>query len=289
MTTRLVSLEKKILATLWLLGNKESFRGVADRFDLNKGFLHAIFMEVCEALKAIRPLYISWPDRNEQAVISNNFLRKTGFPGVVGCIDGSHIPILGPSDHRASFINRKGFPSIQLQAVCDDNLRFLDVFAGWPGSVHDARVFRNSPLYHILKDGNVHEENHILGDSAYALAPFMMVPFRDNGHLTEEQVNFNMRHSSTRVVIERAFGLLKSKFRRLQYLEMRLVNKIPLVILSACILHNFILVNEKFDLDAEFQDLEIAVDDPAPEVENVRLPVNNLANNKRNALTNLLA
>ena len=61
--------------------------------------------------------------------------------------------------------------------MCDDNLRFLDVFAGYPGSVHDARVFRNSPLYEAIEGGIIHEENHILCDSTYALAPNMMVPY----------------------------------------------------------------------------------------------------------------
>lgn len=70
-------------------------------------------------------------------------------------------------------------------AVCDDNLRFLDVFAGWPGSVHDAHVFLNSPLYQLLEDENIHEEQHLLGNSAYPLTPYMMIPFRDNGHLTD--------------------------------------------------------------------------------------------------------
>jgi len=135
-------------------------------------------MEVCEALKHVQPQFISWPTRQEQTQIAHNFLRKTGFPGVVGCIDGTHIPIPGPSDHRASYINRKGFPSLQVQAVCDDNLRFLDVYTGWPGSVADARVFRNSPLHEILEDGNLDEEHHLLGDSGYGLAPYMMVPFR---------------------------------------------------------------------------------------------------------------
>lgn len=173
LTSRTVSVEKKLLATLWLLGNKESFRGVADRFNFDKGFLHAIVMEICTGLRTLRPEFLSWPDRQQQAQIASSFLRKTGFPGIVGCIDGSHIPIPGPTDHRASYINRKGFPSIQLQAVCDDNLRFLDVCAGWPGSVHDARVFRNSPLHDALEGGNLHNENHLLGDSAYALDIYM--------------------------------------------------------------------------------------------------------------------
>ena len=38
--------EKKLLATLWVLANQESFRGVADRFDLNKGTLHRCAMQV---------------------------------------------------------------------------------------------------------------------------------------------------------------------------------------------------------------------------------------------------
>lgn len=38
------------------------------------------------------------------------------------------------------------FPSIQLQAECDRPGRFLDTFVGYLGSVHDARVLRNSPI-----------------------------------------------------------------------------------------------------------------------------------------------
>lgn len=157
---------------------------------------------MCQAPVAVRPQYICWPDREEQAQIAQSFLQKTGFPGIVGCIDGSHIPIPGPLKHRAAYINRKGFPSMQVQAVCDDNLRFLDIFAGWPGSVHDARVFRNSPLCRLLEEGHVHGDNHLLGDSAYALTEYMVVPFRDNGHLAEEQETYNTRHSSARMVIE---------------------------------------------------------------------------------------
>lgn len=205
----------------------------------------------------------------------------------MGCIDGLHIPIPGPSDHRAAYINRKGFPSIQLQAVCDDNLRFLDVVAGWPGSVHDARVFRNSPLSQLLEDGNIHEEQHLLGDSAYPLTPYLMVSFRDNGHITEDQGNYNTRHSSARMAIERAFGLLKGKFRRLQYLDMCLVEKIPLIIVAACVLHNFIIVKEK--LDDEVLQLEIENENDNVQVEvGPQAVVNQRAARKRERLVNLL-
>ncbi|KAG0713799.1 hypothetical protein GWK47_015394 [Chionoecetes opilio] len=45
LTTRILPVNKKVLATLWLLGNQESFRGVGDRFDLSKSSLHKVLLE----------------------------------------------------------------------------------------------------------------------------------------------------------------------------------------------------------------------------------------------------
>ena len=45
------------------------------------------------------------------------------------------------------YITRKKFHAVILQAVCDKDLLFTDCFAGYPGSVGDLRVFRNSDLY----------------------------------------------------------------------------------------------------------------------------------------------
>ncbi|KAH3888662.1 hypothetical protein DPMN_012701 [Dreissena polymorpha] len=42
--------------------------------------------------------------------------------------------------------NKKGFHSLNLQMICDATLRFLDVVAKWPESVHDSRMFRESAL-----------------------------------------------------------------------------------------------------------------------------------------------
>jgi hypothetical protein len=62
----------------------------------------------------------------------------------IGAIDGCHIPIKTPRENDSEYINRKGFHSLQLQAVWDGNLMFVDVYCGWPGSVHDAKLLRVS-------------------------------------------------------------------------------------------------------------------------------------------------
>jgi len=109
---RSTGMEKKVLSTLWLLGNKESFRGVADRFGFGKSTLHEHLISVVTAIIAKHKQFIKWPSTvAESREIADGFFARCGFPGVVGAIDGTHIPIPGPSSHRESYINRKGYPT----------------------------------------------------------------------------------------------------------------------------------------------------------------------------------
>ena len=63
---------------------------------------------------------------------------------MVGLIDGTHISIRAPIEEPDAYINRKKFHSINVQVICDENMVFIDMLTGWPGSVHDSRVLRNS-------------------------------------------------------------------------------------------------------------------------------------------------
>lgn len=49
-----------------------------------------------------------------------HFFRKFKIPGVVGCIDGTHIPILRPTQDEHMYFNRKGFHSINAMIVSND-------------------------------------------------------------------------------------------------------------------------------------------------------------------------
>ena len=77
---------------------------------------------------------------------------KYGFPNVAGAIDGSHIRIASQRFCNENYINRKGFPSLVLQAVCDHKYKFTNCYTGWPGSVHDARVYTNSDVFKSINN-----------------------------------------------------------------------------------------------------------------------------------------
>lgn len=62
------------------------------------------------------------------------------------------------------------------RAVCDRTLRFTEILSEWPGSVHDAKLFRNLPLYkasEMLFDGDI----LIFADAAYS--PHILISFID--------------------------------------------------------------------------------------------------------------
>jgi len=192
-------------------------------------------------VSSLRADFIKWPNSKETKMLSNDF----EFPFTFGAVDGSHIHIKAPLANLTDYTNRKSFTSVVLQAVCDGRMQFLDISTGWPGSMHDARIFRLSSLSTSLRtSSSMSSMFHILGDSAYALTNHVIVPFKDNGHLTPDEVHFNILHSSSRTIIKRSFARLKGKFRRLKYLDMVNMSHITAVITAACVLHNFIIMSE---------------------------------------------
>lgn len=74
------------------------------------------------------------------------------FAFFLGAIDGCHIRIDKPVEDPDSYINRKQFFSLHLQGTVNHNMKFIDVFIGYPGSVHDARVFKNSSIRNDLHE-----------------------------------------------------------------------------------------------------------------------------------------
>ncbi|XP_066599980.1 putative nuclease HARBI1 [Prorops nasuta] len=233
-----ISAETHILSFLWFLGHESGgYRDIADRFGVTISTLHTIITRVTKFLVKIAKTIIQMPTREEEIKIKEYFLKEQGFPGVIGLIDGTHIRIDKPKEDPDSYINRKHFYSIHVQGVVDNNLKFIDVLVGYPGSVHDARVLNESPLAERMEE-NWTNGVYLLGDNAYPCRKELLVPYKDNGHLTHAQKNYNKKLSSCRIKIEHAFGLVKQRFRQLYHLKLRNLSRMVQVIYSAFLLHN---------------------------------------------------
>jgi hypothetical protein len=58
---------------------------------------------------------------------------------------------------------------------------------------------------------HINASGWLLGDFGYGLRQYLMTPKLNPSTQAEEK--YNMAHAKTRVVIERAFGVCKSRFR----------------------------------------------------------------------------
>lgn len=132
--------------------------------------------------------------------------------------------------------------------VGDAEYRFLNVNARYPGSTHDASIWRSSIVSSFLEEKRAllnSDDNLfvVLGDSGYPLQPWLIKAY-DNP-ATEVELAFNNEHKSIRSHIERQIGIWKQRFRCLNK-ERRLHYK-PLIsthIIYACaVLHNFLIDN----------------------------------------------
>lgn len=194
---------------------------------------------------------------------AHNFNMKWNFPNCFGTIDGKHVRITCPSHSGSLFYNYKHFFSIVLQGVADSNCRFIAIDVGARGKQSDGGVFKESDLYHCLKNNLFHlppgenlpnSDEHLpyvlLGDEAYPLLPFLMRPF-PRSNLSDEKTIFNYRLSRARRCVECAFGIMTKKFKLLDKAIETLPETADIVIKSICILHNVIIDQEGLPHEVE--------------------------------------
>ncbi|XP_061194770.1 putative nuclease HARBI1 [Saccostrea echinata] len=283
----IIPMEKQLLIFIRYLTTQMTIQAIADQFGVCEYTVFDIVKRLANIVcRELLQQCIKWPDGEKVSNIVKGFKDLKNFPAVIGAIDGSHIPIKTPNHCPENYINRKSFPSVILQAVCDSKMHLLDVNCGWPGSVHDSRVFKNSELYQrIQKDpeGMFPNNTHLLGDSAYGLEMWMMTPYRDRGNLTQSQYQYNYIHSSTRMVIERTFGAIKGRFRRLKFVDIQDIEKIVKVVISCCVLHEFCLQHD----DDCVEYIEEGGEDEVNNFVQI-LCVNNAAGEKRDSIARML-
>ena len=150
-----------VALTLWFLATGADYRTIGHLFGVSKSTVCLVSKEVSSAVvKLLLPRYILFPTGTALREVVDGFKNEYGIPLCAGAVDVSHSILQGTVDHRG---------------------RFIDVYVGWPGRVHDARVFANSSLYQKGQNGNLLPDWKeqiagsdvpllVLGDPAYPFA-----------------------------------------------------------------------------------------------------------------------
>ncbi|KAM8831637.1 LOW QUALITY PROTEIN: putative nuclease HARBI1 [Spinachia spinachia] len=157
-----------------------------------------VVRDVSIVLASLVNEFVYFPKDNQIAQGKRSFFLLGNMPNTIGAIDCTHVHIQAPRKNEWEFI-KKGRHSINVQLVCDADLIITNGIVKWHGSVHDARILRESALYKDLQANR--PDGIILGDSAYPLLPWLMTPVL-------KQARFNTARCRARCAIERLNGVL---------------------------------------------------------------------------------
>ncbi|OWZ02033.1 hypothetical protein PHMEG_00026479, partial [Phytophthora megakarya] len=148
--------------------------------------------------------------QEEWSKICRDFEFVAGMPGVVGAIDGCLIRIkrLGDLD---GWYCRRSYPAFNMMAVVDHRQRFM-ASSLRKGTQNDNSVFNRSIFARDILP-NIPQGTHIVGDAGYQLLSTVLTPYPILSVMEAPNRWYNLVHSRTRIVVEKAFERLKGKFR----------------------------------------------------------------------------
>ncbi|KAH6760410.1 hypothetical protein C2S51_017359 [Perilla frutescens var. frutescens] len=254
-----VGCEESLAIFLGTVGFTTSQRISCERFQHSLETISRHIKRVTKALNKLASELIINPDFT---VVHPKILGSPQlfpyFKDCVGAIDGTLVSAWAPARRHNAYRSRKSEISQNVMEICDFNLLFTYVMAGWEGSANDSRVLMDA----IKRDPKFPwppEGKYYLVDLGYCNFPSFLAPYRGTryhqrawsgrqAHGPEEL--FNKRHLSLRNAIERTFGILKGRFPILKgpmhrYCQTRQVQ----IVIACCVIHNFI---RKYFMDVIF-------------------------------------
>lgn len=233
--------ELQIAIFLRRIGSKENIFELCSRFGIAEETVYLYCKRVVIAIISLKKNLVKWPTGEDKQNTHEGFKNIGGMENIIGAIDGSHIVLANaPLRQPETYWSRKKKYSIQLQGIVDHRGIFIDYEIGWPGSVHDAKVYKNSYFYQNVSK-IIKGEEYLLGDSAYPLSTFLIKPYVNSQ--IPSQIQFNIIHSLHRVVVENAFGRLKNRFIALKEMSTRKISTAVKFTECTIILHNFLELN----------------------------------------------
>ncbi|MCO5579944.1 hypothetical protein L7F22_033811 [Adiantum nelumboides] len=254
---RILPVEKQVIALLRLASGARMI-DISDHFGVGNATVSKVIRKFVNALLEYRAHFIFWPrDPLHMEEVKRGFFLQHGLPNCCGALDITHdVNMEKPKcDSGVDWFDWNKNYSMSVQCIVDMSLRFMDVFAGWPGSPNDKRILRNSSFAQCVEQGfylngrSFHNQNlaiheYVVADGGYTPSDWLMTPYVVPQ--TNRETRFNFKLSSTRIVVERAFGRLKNQWRFLNgKVACPRPKELSKIIVTCCTLHNMLLDMEE--------------------------------------------
>ncbi|GMJ02125.1 hypothetical protein like AT5G41980 [Hibiscus trionum] len=142
--TRRISSKEMLGIFLYILRIGASVFQCRERFQRSGWTISQHFAIMLEKISQMAMDIIAPNDRSFSTIpeqILNDSRYMPHFKDCIGAIDSTHIHVILPPNEQIPYIGRKCVPTQNVMAVCDFNMCFTFVVAGWEGTAHDTRIF----------------------------------------------------------------------------------------------------------------------------------------------------
>ncbi|GKE89061.1 ALP1-like protein [Tanacetum coccineum] len=190
------------------------------------------FQEVTDASRFFQQRDDCAGHRGISALMKYTFaIRQLAY----GCVPGSldeYLQMSGtkPVNVSKSFVRGDHGPDpfILLKAIASNDLWIWHAFFGVSGMNNDVNVLRQSPLFNDLKSrrapdvpfmaNNVpYKRGYYLTNGIYPQWSVLIKSIKNSGMNDHKRILYKTKHEAARKDVERAFGVLKQKWKIVKY------------------------------------------------------------------------
>ncbi|CAL0325666.1 unnamed protein product [Lupinus luteus] len=260
--------DRALAAAIFRLAHGATYGAVARRFGITATEACRAFFTVCKAVNENLGHLFELRTDSERVVVGFGF---SSLPNCFGVLGLAQFAI----DHES--LGKNGF--LMAQALVDSEGRFLDVSAGWPSTMKPETILHQSKLYvgvedskellqgpcYKISDGCLIPQ-YILGDSCFPLLPWLLTPYNrvnEEDSFSSAEKAFNCAHSNAMGLVGDAFARLRARWQLLSCArkwKQQCVEYLPFVIVTCCLLHNFLIKYNESMPDKEVSCVEKQVD-----------------------------
>ena len=187
--------------------------------------------------------------------------EQRGFPGMLGSLDCMHWKWKNcPTAWAGQYAGRYGSPTIILEAVADYDLWIWHAYFGMPGTNNDINVLESSHLFSNLAQGIAPPAHYVIQGKQYDMRYYLADNIYPKWSTIVQTIHeprgpkkkyFAMRQEACRKDVERAFGVLQSRFAIVAGPTRFWRKSVLHDIMSACIIMHNMIVEDERDLNAQ--------------------------------------
>ncbi|KAJ8341755.1 hypothetical protein SKAU_G00340460 [Synaphobranchus kaupii] len=212
-----ISIDVMVLTALCVYANGFLPNEMADMLGISQKFASRAVHTVSRVLSEKAGEFITFPNSyNDRVLVAQEIQRFCGIPNVVGVLGCMHVRIKPtPEEEDIFFLNSLEHHSIMFQMICDSQGNLLSVENHWPGSTSEQSIWEGSKICQQFQSGR-HGHSWLIGASCYSLERHVLTPL---AYVRKRPgMRYNEAHFKIQTVVQKTFGVLKSRFRCLDNL-----------------------------------------------------------------------